>query len=214
VILTRDENGWRQISNDGPLLKHGKRPGVQGPIDDAFATRFLCVRGTGTPWSPQTQAWSDVRLKRFAETYRQFYRGDVLIKDDADVTEDDLAACNLILFGDPGSNSWIAKSLSDLPLKWTKETIQIGSHSVSAKGHIPLLIAPSPFAPDGDRYVVLNSGHTFEEAEIRAVNYLMYPRLADWAIMRSDIEFVERKDAHIFYDPGVVYCGYFDEDWK
>ncbi|MEX1231677.1 MAG: prolyl oligopeptidase family serine peptidase [Planctomycetaceae bacterium] len=214
VILTRDENGWRQISNDDPLLKHGKRPGVQGPIDDAFATRFLCVRGTGTPWSPQTQAWSEARLKRFAETYRQFYRGDVLIKDDADVTEDDLAACNLILFGDPGSNSWIARSLPHLPLTWTKETIQIGSHSVSAKEHIPLLIAPSPFAPDGDRYVVLNSGHTFEEAEIRAVNYLMYPRLADWAIMKSDIEFVERKDAHIFYDPGVVYCGYFDEDWK
>ena len=27
----------------------GKRSGLQGPIDDAFATPFLCVRGTGTP---------------------------------------------------------------------------------------------------------------------------------------------------------------------
>ena len=30
----------------------GKRPGLQGPIDDAFARPFLCVRGTGKAWNP------------------------------------------------------------------------------------------------------------------------------------------------------------------
>lgn len=214
VILTRDDNGWHQISDDDPVLKQGKRPGVQGPIDDAFTSQFICVMGTGKPWFPQTEAWSEARSTRFHETWRQYMRGDMLFMDDVDVTDEIAASCHLILFGDPGSNEWIAKSLPDLPLKWTKETVQIGTHAVPSKDHVPVLIAPNPFDANGKHYVVLNTGHTFGEAEFAAVNYLLFPRLGDWAILKSDINLVERTDPHIFYDPAVVHCGYFDEDWK
>ena len=41
------------------------------------------------------------------------------VKDDTEVTEDDVRNKHLILFGDPGSNPWIAKALPQLPLTWT-----------------------------------------------------------------------------------------------
>ena len=85
----------------------GKRPGLQGPIDDAFTTPFLCVRGTGKAWNPAVQAWSDANLKRFAYEWNRYFRGELPVKDDTAVTDDDVRRCNLILFGDPGSNRWI-----------------------------------------------------------------------------------------------------------
>ncbi len=214
MILTRNENGWKQLDENDPVLSAGKRPGLQGPIDDAFTSRFLCVRGTGKAWHPETQAWADARLDQFAKTWRKYFRGDLPLKNDVDVTEDEAANCHLILFGDPGSNSWIAKALPKLPMTWTEETIQLGSLSVNAREHVPVLINPSPFAPAGKHYVVLNTGHSFGEAEIAAVNYLLFPRLGDWAILKSDIELVNKTDAKLFVDPAVVECGYFDEDWR
>lgn len=214
VILSRNEHGWHQISNDDPALKQGKRPGVQGPIDDAFASRFICVRGTGQPWFPQNTAWVDARLMQFRETWRQYMRGDVLIVDDVDVTAEDVAGSHLILFGDPGSNSWIARLLPQLPLKWTEDTLQIRDHTTPSQGHVPVLIAPNPLDETGEHYIVLNTGHTFGKAEFSAVNYLLFPRLGDWAILKADINLVERTDPHLFFDPAVVFCGFFDENWK
>src|SRR5262245_36708038 len=46
VILEERDGAWR-LAESAPS---GKRPGLQGPIDDAFAAPFLCVRGTGKPW--------------------------------------------------------------------------------------------------------------------------------------------------------------------
>ncbi len=105
----------------GPVVPEGKRPGVQGPIDDAFTAPFLCVRGTGKPWNPAVQAWAEASLKRFAYEWRRYFRGELPVKDDTAVTEDDVRGRNLILFGDPGSNRWIEKVLPRLPLRWTRD---------------------------------------------------------------------------------------------
>src|SRR6202035_2452710 len=98
-----------------------KRPGLQGPIDDAFTTPFLCVRGTGKPWHQAVQAWSEASLKRFAHEWRRYFRGELPVKDDAAVTAAALRRCTLILFGAPGSNRWIGKVLPGLPLRWNRD---------------------------------------------------------------------------------------------
>ena len=59
TLVFAESNGrW---TCEGPLNEvtlTGKRPGLQGPIDDAFATPFLCVRGTGQPWNSEVNAWA------------------------------------------------------------------------------------------------------------------------------------------------------------
>ena len=61
---------------------------------------------------------------------------------------------------------------------------------------------------------MINSGHSFREAELAAVNYLLFPRLGDWAVLKADRSVLERKDPRIFLDPAVVGAGYFDESWQ
>ncbi len=178
----REGTKWLEVSASDRTSGFTKRPGLQGPIDDAFSGPFLCVRGTGAPWNKEIHEWADASLRRFAHEWRRYMRGDLPIKDDLNVTEADLRTRNLILFGDPGSNRWLAKMLTDLPLTWTPDRISMSGVSGAAKDHAAVLIHPNPLAPD--RYVVINSGHTFHEAEFAAFNYLLFPRLGDRTIMR------------------------------
>src|SRR5262249_36141168 len=108
---------------------------LQGPIDDVFTGPFLCVRGTGRPWHDATQQYADANLERFREEWSKFLRGELPVKDDVDVTPDDINSRSLILFGDPVSNSLIEQVLSGLPLKWTKEKITFDGKDYSAAEH-------------------------------------------------------------------------------
>jgi len=47
------------------------------------------------------------------------FRGELPVKDDVDVTEADRQRANMVLFGDPGSNSILHEVLSALPITWT-----------------------------------------------------------------------------------------------
>ena len=48
-------------------------------------------------------------LEHFDRVYAMNYRAHPRIKDDKDVTDADFAKYNVVLFGDPGSNKWIAR---------------------------------------------------------------------------------------------------------
>ena len=209
-VIIRSGETWSIIDELGQVALDGKRPGLQGPIDDAFTTPFLCVRGTGRPWNAAVQAYADASLKRFADEWHHYFRGELPIKDDTAVTDQDVQTRNLILFGDPGSNSWIAKVLPQLPLTWTQSSLRLGSQAYSANDHVVGMIAPNPLPGAGDRYVVLNSGHTFREAELAKLNYLLFPRWGDWAVVQIGPN--ESKSAGLTED--VIDAGYFDEHWQ
>ncbi|HXX94847.1 MAG TPA: prolyl oligopeptidase family serine peptidase [Planctomycetota bacterium] len=190
----------------------GKVPGLQGPIDDAFTDRFLCIRGTGTPWNSAVAAWSEATLRRFAYEWHRYFRGELPIKDDREVTPEDVRRCNLILFGDPGSNPWIAKALPDLPITWSKTELRVGGPAYAAADHAPALIHPNPLMEGKGRYLVLNSGHTFHELELARLNYLLFPRLGDWAVLKVGGEPPANPADPIAEE--VRATGLFDESWK
>ncbi|HND53416.1 MAG TPA: prolyl oligopeptidase family serine peptidase, partial [Pirellulaceae bacterium] len=167
-----------------PIDKRVKRPGVQGPIDDAFTSPFLCVRGTGKPWNDGVDAWAKSDLARLSYEWHRYFRGELPVKNDTDVTDDDRATKNLILFGDPGSNSLIAESLRNSDLKWSRTEFQLAGKTFSAADHAPVLITASPLRGAEGRYLVINSGHSFHEKELASLNYLLYPRLGDWAVKK------------------------------
>jgi pimeloyl-ACP methyl ester carboxylesterase len=214
AVFQRQADVWRLATSSGKERVSRKCPGLTGPIDDAFTTKFLCVRGTGRAWNARAQAYCEASLQRFAREWQRYFRGELPVKDDSAVTEDDIRSCNLILFGDPGSNSWIAKLLPKLPIQWTeKELIAAGQRYPSAD-HVPALIYPNPLARElgADRYVVINSGHTFREAELAKLNYLLFPRWGDWAVLK----FGDRVPPRLSDPPDetVVRAGFFDETWQ
>jgi dienelactone hydrolase len=208
LIVRRRGDRWELAT--GPVVLDGKRPGVQGPIDDAFTSPFLCVRGTGKPWNPAVQAWSEASLKRFAYEWRRYFRGELPVKDDTALTKEDVRRCNLILFGDPGSNLWIKKVLPLLPLAWKPGEVSLGHGRYPAADHAPVLIQPNPLAEG--RYVVLNSGHTFHEKELASLNYLLFPRLGDWAVLKVGDKVPQDPSGPL--EESVVRAGFFDERWQ
>src|SRR5262249_25868 len=124
-----------------------------------------------------------------------------------DVADKDIAAYNLILFGDPGSNSLIARVLPTLPVTWTKDELRLGDGKYPAATHAPVLIHPNRLRPDRPGWVVLNSGHTFHEKELSTLNYLLFPRLGEGAVMKVG------DPAGDVSKEQVIRAGFFDKNW-
>jgi hypothetical protein len=121
------------------------------------------------------------------------------------VTDADIAAHNLVLWGDPGSNQVLARIIDKLPVRWDAKEVRVGRHSFPAGHHVPVLIYPNPLNPR--RYVVLNSGFTFREYDYLN-NARQVPKLPDYAVL--DVRTPPSSRA-----PGaVVTAGFFDEQWK
>jgi predicted esterase len=211
LYLERRDGKWTDVLPEW-LMTEGLRvrqkvEGLQGPIDDAFMGSFLCVRGTRPPWHEKTERYAEENLQRFQNEWSKYLRGELPVKDDVDVTPHDIATSHLILFGDPASNTLIEQVLPGLPLKWTKEQITWGGGGLFAAGeHVPVLIYPSPLA--ANRYVVLNSGHTFHAADFRGTNALLYPRLGDYALLKLA---TTKKDP---LGVEVITAGLFDDHWR
>ena len=89
-MIGKRDGRWAYLGELDGLQLDGKRPGLQGPIDDAFTSPFLCVRGTGKAWNPAVQAWSEASLKRFAHEWDRYFRGELPVKDDTEVTPEDV----------------------------------------------------------------------------------------------------------------------------
>jgi len=182
-----------------------KRAGLQGPIDDAFLDSFVVVRPTGRAAHAAVGEWAASELEHFVTHWRRQFRGDAVVKDDADVTDEDIASSNLILFGDPASNGVMAKLAQRLPIAWTADAIRVGDKEFPADRHVPALIYPNPLNPK--RYVVLNSGFTFREYAYLN-NARQVPKLPDWAIL--DVT----TPADSLWPGKVVDANFFDEEWR
>jgi predicted esterase len=211
VYLERRGGNWAAVLPQKILTQRVRQlhkiSGLQGPIDDAFMESFLCVRGTAEPWHEAVHNYAEQSLKRFQDEWNKYMRGDLPVKDDQNVTEEDIAGRHLILFGDPSSNSLIAQVLDGLPLVWTKKQIKLGNQTYLSAEHVPVLIYPSPLSTNL-RYIVLNSGHTFRAADFRGTNALLYPRLGDYAILRPAPAGKTPAEAE------VVRAGLFDDRWQ
>lgn len=210
VYLRKLQGRWKallpQILRAERVRLLRKITGLQGPIDDAFTENFLCVRGTGKAWHEKTQQYAEARLQQFQQEWSKWWRGDLPIKDDVDVKDSDISSRHLILFGDPSSNSILGQVLEQLPLQWTKDEIQMAGKTVKSGEHVPVLIYPSPLNPQ--HYIVLNSGHTFHEADYRGTNALLYPRWGDYALLRL----APQENDPLAVD--VVTAGLFDDAWQ
>jgi hypothetical protein len=209
VYLQKQDGKWKSTMPQKLSVEQARQPrkiaGLQGPIDDAFNMPFLCVRATGQPWSERVDDYAAASFKRFQDEWAKYLRGDVPVKNDSDVTSEDITDKNLILFGDPGSNSMLASILDGLPIQWTKDKLTVAGKTFAAANHAPLLIYPNPLNPS--KYVVVNSGHTFHAEDFKGTNALLYPRFGDFAVLR-----VAGKGPPLTVEQ-VELNGLFDETW-
>jgi pimeloyl-ACP methyl ester carboxylesterase len=182
-----------------------KAHGLQGPIDDAFLDSFVMVRPTGQPMAPGVAAWVSGEMDHAAKFWRGQFRGEAQVRNDSEVTEKDIASSNLVLWGDPGSNSVLKKIVDRLPLKWTASTLTMDGKDYPADRTVPVMIFPNPLNPK--KYIVINSGVTFREFS-NGSNALQVANLPDYAAV------------DISTPPGpkwpgkILAAGFFSERWE
>ena len=173
--------------------------GLQGPIEDAFRDGFLAVRGSGQSWNAPVHDYANQRFDMLKSEFAKWMRGDIRVKNDSEVSASDIANYNLVLFGDPGSNSLTAKVIGRLPIQWTRSEISLGTQKFPAADHAVVMVYPNPLNPQ--RYVVLNTGHTFTANRVTAGSEsTFFPRLGDYAVLTTSGE--------------VKVAGFFDEGWR
>jgi len=203
VLLQKVNGRWQSGANPEAGLR--KRPGLTGPVDDAFVEPFLFVRPTGKPLHPETSAWIESELTAARTLWRDVFRGHAPVKSDREVTEADIAGSNLILWGDPSSNAVLRRVLAQLPVKWDAQALTFRDKTYDAKHHAPILVFPNPLNPS--RYIVLNSGITFR-SEGYGNNALQTAKLPDWSIV--DL----RTPPGPRWPGKIVDAGFFNESWK
>lgn len=200
--FTKLRGTWRRTTKDTELRK---RPGLNGPINDAFMDAFLFVRPTGQPLNATVGKWVGDELAHATTLWRDVFRGDVMVKDDAAISDNDIRTKNLVLWGDPSSNAILAKILKRLPVQWDKAKLVVRGQTYEAAHHAPVMIFPNPLNPQ--RYIVLNSGIDFR-AEGYGNNALQTPKLPDWAVI--DL----REPSGPRWPGRVADAGFFNEEWK
>lgn len=181
-----------------------KRHGLQGPIDDAFMDTFLFVAPSSTSPHAAVDQWTKAEMDRAIEQWRRHFRGQAQVKLDREVTDEDLARCHVILWGDRASNRLLARLVDRLPIRWGDQELAVGSERFDASNHGLVMICPNPLNPD--RYVVLNSGFTFREFT-HLNNARQVAVLPDWAVV--DL----REPPNAVWPGKVVAADFFDEQW-
>ena len=197
------EGHWQAGEPKGDGLR--KKPGLQGPIDDAFCSSFIVVRPTGKSAHPKVQAWVDAELARFLKEWRRQFRGTARVVDDTKLTDADIASHNLVVWGDPGSNAVLGRVKDKLGFEWGSDSVALSGKPLPAAGHVPVLIRPNPLNPA--KYIVVNSGPTYREYDYLN-NARQIPRLPDWAV----IDLATAPDAR--KPGGIAAAGFYDERWQ
>ncbi len=209
VSLVKEAGRWRIGPSsklepvNAPLAK-GRN--LQGPIDDAFMDPFVMVRPSGQPLNAAVGQWAKTELAEAAFHWRRYFRGEPRVKDDSDITNDDIKNSNLVLWGDPSSNKLLARIADKLPIQWNGKEIKVGGKTFDAGKHAPAFIFPNPLNPA--RYVVINSGFTFPQYA-GASNSQQTPKLPDWAILDLSVPLADR-----VLGKGVVAADFFGEKWE
>ncbi len=200
----KDEAGaWTEGELSTDRLR--KRPGLQGPIDDAFSSSFLFVLPSGKSSDPLVERWTTDEAEHAMQEWRRHFRGDIRKVMDFEITDAMLAQSHCIVFGTPESNQLLAKMVSQLPLDWGKQELKMAGAKYDASSHVVAMIYPNPLQPQ--RYVVVNSGFTFREYAYLN-NARQIAMLPDWAVI--DV----KSGANSVFPGTISAAGFFNETWE
>jgi hypothetical protein len=190
----------------GELPRTGLRKthGLQGPIDDAFMDSFVFVRPTGKAFTDALGRWEQAQADYAISEWVHFFRGEPRVKNDTNITAADIAAHNLVLFGDPSSNAIYRRIADRLPIRWRAEGVTAGAEKFDAS-HAPVFIFPNPLNPK--KYIVVNSGFTFHD---QSNNDMQSPKLPDWAV----VDVTKPGNNYNYLPLFVAAQGFFDEAWR
>ncbi len=175
-----------------PDAKLGKSPDKTGPFKSLMRDPFVLVYGD----ADDKRAAQD-----FAERWQNWTDGAARIKSADEVTEQDKADFNLILFGTRATNSLLAQISDDLPLELVPGGYRIGTKTVEEEGIGLRMVTASPW--NKARLIGVCSGENWGAG--LPINHI-------WDLVPDYIIYDYRTENDGTNRP--VEAGFFDGDWQ
>ena len=206
IVLIRRGDGWG-VGERAEGMR--KRPGLEGPIEDAMRSRFIVVYGAQGEDDLENEI---VRREALAlqEQWRIRFGYPCMLKADAEVTENDIQDANLICYGRPDQNSVVARAAPGLPFRFETSRINLGEEVFDAPDAGVKFCYPNPLRPG--RYLVVfaaNTWHGMFQMNNRFGNWF------DWSAYENRNYFDYAVfDARTSSPETFLALGYFDYDWK
>jgi len=155
-VLARTEQGWTTTSGSA---EGAKRPGLSGPVEDAFLDPFLVVYGTAASSALENQTIrSEAEL--FASEWERRYGKPCRLKADREVTDADIQQSGLVLYGNESANSVLARIADKLPIRVTPAEVRFGDRVFRGGDVGAKFCFPNPLNPD--RYGVVFTATTWQ----------------------------------------------------
>lgn len=166
--LEKWNSAWRAASATGAL----KRKALSGPFSDVFLDPFLVIYGT----SGESKLHKDIsreEAERFSADWQLRYGEGPRVKADSEVTDDDMAKFNLLIFGGLQVNSVAAKIMPGLCVPVSvSDAVRLGRRVYKGHNAGIMVCCPNPLNPQ--RMVALVAGTT------PAALYQAYSRTGLW----------------------------------
>ncbi len=221
--------GWREAGED----MIGKRPGLEGPIGDAFTQPFIVAYATGGPAADRQQHKKEAEA--FCRGWNSFFVHGPGIQPRAEdeIEPSELARKNLVVFGclDCSRLLRLADRQRRFPVRVYHRRIEVCEadgrrRAYHGEQYGCFVVYPNPLAR-GRRYVVVCKGRWFtgaEAGEPRGLEYDLeklpwaYP---DYVIFNSDqrelplVVNVNNKPPVTCYEAAYfAEAGFFDNSWQ
>ena len=135
-----------------------KRKGLCGPFSELLEHRFVLVYPS--KGQPDDTDILKTPTGRFLIDWQAFSTGLARLKLDAQVDDADIAGANLILFGTPATNTFLARIADKLPIRFADGKYVVGKQSYPDSLGL-IFIYPNPLNPD--RMIAVCSGPHYGE---------------------------------------------------
>ncbi len=204
--FVKTEGGFRPGFPDDPEGELVKRPGLSGPITDAYFDRMVHVYGTGVADDAQALRAAAERGSKGWPLWAWDIRQEVVA--DTELTEEQLRDAHVVLYATPGSNAVLERIAARLPIRVDAGGVAVGDARHEGAGIGVRFVYPNPLSPS--RYVIVQAAPT--AAAVAAGNQI--PEfLPDWFVYDRDT--VRRAQGRIpggFQRPRAM--GTFDARWR
>ncbi|MEM9072132.1 MAG: extensin family protein [Myxococcota bacterium] len=203
VHLVRGEEGWALgfPSDEGRI----KKPGVSGPISDAYFGRMVHVYGTRNAEHTDALREAAERGARGWPLWAWHLNQEVVA--DSDVTEAQLRDAHVVLYGSAGDNALLQRVAGALPIQVEADAIVVGSERYEGANVGTRFVYPNPLAPH--RYVIVQGGVT--PAAVALGNKL--PEfVGDYVVY--DARSVRGRQGRVRFRNRMRASGFFDDHWR
>ena len=130
--------------------KLDKKPGIEGPISHITTTPFALVIGTSSKDEMMNKIIKQ-KADDFINYWKDWQKYEPRIFLDSELSEADMKKYSLILYGDAESNLITKKFGSQIPLKVSRDKIEIAGKSFECSDAYVQMVYPHPI--NNERYV-------------------------------------------------------------